>query len=85
MNASMASPSNSCDAAERCLLTNFSLASSMSWDGFSTRETRKLVTPDMAEATTILSPSVPAIIPATLLRASGEPTLVPPNFITVII
>ncbi len=85
MNLSMASPSKSWAAVVRCLFANFSLASLMSSGGSSARDTRKLVTPDIADATTILSPSVLAMIPATLLRASGEPTLVPPNFITVII
>ena len=51
----------------------------------STADTRKLVIPDMADTTTTFFPSSLAMILATLFRASTDPTLVPPNFITVII
>ena len=83
MNASSLSPRKRALATARCFSSKVFRVSSLRPGTSLHTPTRKLVMPDMAETTTAFFPSVPATILATLSIASGEPTLVPPNFITV--
>ena len=85
MNSSMRSSATTSLAVSTCFDLNCSNMVSVSVVLSSIAWMRKFVIPDMADTTTTFFPFSLVIILADLIMASADPTLVPPNFKTVII